>query len=166
MQEKVRGLRVLATPGCIVLVIGFSVMGYLLLRLLISSNFQSEPNTAAITVSAPETAVPAGEPFLVSVRIRNSIDDEQNLHSIDISSDYLASIPLQDSSPGYNREVTIPFVGFQSFQYTAAVRGRDVRIVELTFIGEQPGVYTGELDVCINSGTICKLFPLSTTIGE
>jgi hypothetical protein len=166
MANRLRNLRLLATPGCLILIISTCVLGYLLGRLFFENSFKNEPNTVQISLLAPETAVPAGQPFVVTVQVNNSVAEEQLLHSIDISDGYLEKISLQRSTPAFDRELAIPFVRFQSFQYGASIRGRGVQRVEFTFIGDAPGEFAGEIDVCINSGSVCKLFPLATTIGE
>jgi hypothetical protein len=133
-------------------------------RLFFTLNIDAEPNTVSIDVTAPETAVAPGEPFTVRVRIRNFLEEEQTLHSIDISDTYLQALSLQGSHPAFDRETNIPLVDFQSLLYEQPIQPGGTLNVELTFVAAGAGEVSGELDVCINAGGTCKLFPLTTSI--
>jgi len=166
MSKRGRSWWLVASPAFLILVIGGGILLYALGRILFVAYLQREPGTVRIAADPVETAVPAGEPFVITVQISNLVDDVQTLHSIDISDDYLVAVSLQESLPDYSRELSIPLVGFQSFLFDRPIRSRGGQQVRLTFVGQSPGTYTGELDVCINSGTLCKLLPITTTITE
>jgi hypothetical protein len=157
-------LSLLASPVFLILLLGGCALTVALGRLLFTLNIDAEPNTVEINVAAPETAVAPGEPFTVRVSIRNFLEEEQTLHSIDISDAYLQAIPLQSSRPAFDRETTIPLVDFQSFFFDQPLRPGGTLNVELDFVAAGAGEVNGELDVCINAGGSCKLFPLTTLV--
>ena len=159
-----RRLPLLASPAFLILLLGGCALTVALGRLLFTLNIDAEPNTVNISVAAPETAVAAGDPFTVRVRIQNFLEEEQTLHSIDISNAYLQALPLQSSRPAFDREMGIPLVNFQSFLFSRPIRPGSTLTVELNFIAAGAGEVSGELDVCVNAGGSCKLFPLTTVI--
>jgi hypothetical protein len=107
----------------------------------------------------------AGEPFAIEVVVQNRMAEPQTIDSIDISRDYLAAITLEEAVPAFTEALTIPLVGFESFTFLQTIPPNGRTTITLIMSGAEEGTFAGELDVCVNSGNVCQLFPLETTIG-
>lgn len=125
---------------------------------------RQSPGSVAITVTAPE-AVRRNEPFAIEVVVQNRMAEPQTIDSIDISRDYLAAITLEEAVPAFTEALTIPLVGFESFTFLQTIPPNGRTTITLIMSGAEEGTFAGELDVCVNSGNVCQLFPLETTIG-
>ena len=147
---------------CLVLAAGAVFGGRYLFR-----SAAGEPATIDIQITAP-SQVPVDEPFQILIRI---IDIEpggeaQLLHSIDISDSYLEGFELVETEPAFTNSFGIPFVNFQSYVFEQTIPQSGVTAVGFTMVGKEEGVYQGEIDVCIESGSLCKLTLIETTVGD
>jgi len=124
-----------------------------------------EPSDIRMAISAPES-VPRGEPFAVEVQITNVYTGEQILDSIDISTGYLENITVTGITPPAVEEFDVPFVKFHSYTFAEPLSMLESITIVFEMVGEEEGVFNGDLDVCINKAGSCQTFELSTIIGS
>lgn len=55
---------------------------------------------------------------------------------------------------------------FETFEFVEMIRSGEKLTVEFSAEALQAGVFEGEIDVCINTGTLCKSLPAYTIIEE
>lgn len=123
-----------------------------------------EPTDVKIDITAPDS-VPVGEPFAVEIQITNVYTGVQILDSIDISTGYLENISVAGSTPPAVETYDVPFVRFRSYTFGEELSMLESTTVVFEMIGNEAGLFTGDLDVCMNKGSSCQTFELSTTIG-
>ena len=124
-----------------------------------------EPSEVEIELTAPES-VPAGEPFPVEIQVTNMFTGTQILDSIDISMTYLDNISVQKTTPPASAEFDVPLVRFRSFTFEEELSMLESTTVIFEMVGEEEGLFEGDVDVCINDGSSCKTVELSTIIGN
>ena len=123
-----------------------------------------EPTDVAIKLSAPES-VPRGEPFAVEIQITNVYTGVQILDSIDISTRYLENITVTSTTPPATAEFDVPFVQFHSYTFEEELSMSESMTVVFEMVGGEEGLFTGDVDVCINKASSCQTIELSTIIG-
>ncbi len=123
-----------------------------------------EPTDVEIKLSAPES-VPRGEPFAVEIQITNVYTGEQILDSIDISTRYLEHITVTGTTPPATEEFDVPFVQFHSYTFEEELSMLESMTVVFEMVGEEEGLFTGDIDVCINKPSSCQTIELSMIVG-
>lgn len=142
--------------GCIIAVILFvccaaaSVGGIYWLGSLSTSGL------ADITVNAP-TSVDIGQPYSITVVVRNISDKEISLNSIDIEKNILNGLIVATVTPSYTDTYEYDASGktYQTYSFEQGIAPGESLTV--TFEGEAAlaGDFGGDVDVCINSFFNC-----------
>ena len=99
----------------IISIIGFGCAGLCILGVVVAvfagstlfEGFLDEPEDVVIDVNVPLQAQ-KGNRIMFTVTVQNTSSDFQVLDSIDISTDYLSGIPIEDSQPKYVEDYPIP----------------------------------------------------------
>lgn len=164
--DRARILR-LVTTILVVCLMGTAVI-VLIARILVGSVLK-EPVTVEVQVRAPERVV-VNEPFAVTLQLNNLVTATQMLHSIDIEDDYLEGIRLERSTPVYSAVHALPLTNFTSFEFGQEIpvntNGIQVTVIDLLFVAEEAGTFSGIIDVCLGDGTLCLAQPLETAVTE
>ena len=121
-----------------------------------------EPEQVRINVSGPSTAS-VGEGLAITIRVENIADFPQTLDSIDFADEYLQGITIQTSEPFFVE--TFDFINGVSYFFLMDIPPGDSIIVQFHGVGARAGEFSGNLDVCINTGGICSTFTLATSIS-
>lgn len=108
--------------------------------------------------------IAAGARFRVTVEIRNDADFAQSLDSIDVEDSWLDGLRIEASRPPWSGRETYP--GFESFAYGIELPAGTLRTVVFEAIGDDPGSWRGDFDVCINTGTSCETTVVATTVHD
>jgi hypothetical protein len=102
------------------------------------------------SVSAP-LLVELNEPFVITIRIKNTAETAQSLIDLDVAKDYLRGIAVGDSSPPFKESTGLPMDGGTSYTFNHSIPAHGEFVVTLQAVGVEEGDYTGDIDVCINS---------------
>ena len=125
----------------------------------------NEPTTVEMQLNAPEQ-VNLNEPFAVTLHLTNNFTASQTLHSIDLDTDYLENISLDSSNPGFGDVRSLPLTRFASYSFDWLLPAGQITEIELFFVPEKAGQFSGLLDVCLADGTLCQALPLETEVLE
>lgn len=107
----------------------------------------AEPEQIEINLNVPMEAE-VGKPFIMELYIKNLASKSQSLESVDISSDLLEGIEIQQSEPIFKEST--PGQGYHSYVYDIYIPPGDSLVVEVYAIGIKIGEYPGFIDICIN----------------
>lgn len=157
--------RILRLVGVItgVCVLGTAVV--LVISRLMWGTALNEPTTIAVQLDAPEQ-VTVNEPFAVTIRVTSLITSSQVLHSIDLDTHYLDHVRLSGSAPAYQAVQSLPLTHFGSYRFETEIPAMNSRAIELMFVGETVGEFSGVVDICLEDGTLCLAQQLQTKIVE
>ncbi|MEZ4594070.1 MAG: hypothetical protein R3D55_23455 [Chloroflexota bacterium] len=153
--------------GLMALCGGGTAVILLLIRIFFGGILQ-EPTAVEIQVDAPSQVV-VNEPFVVTLQLTNIITASQTLHSIDLDEDYLAHVRLHSAAPAYQTSQPIPLTNFTSYAFDLTLPADVINrptVVELTFVGQTVGEFSGVMDVCLEGGTLCQAVMLETAVIE
>ena len=125
----------------------------------------NSPETVEVDVHAP-TRVALHEPFSVSLQMTNFYTTSQQLHSIDLDSNYLENIRLTETEPAYLQKRSLPLTRYASFEFDQELPPGATTVVDLHFVGEKVGQVSGLIDICLADGTLCLALPLAIEIVE
>ena len=125
----------------------------------------NEPTTIKVQIDAPAQVL-VNEPFAVTVRVTNLVTATQTLHSIDLDTIYLENISLSSSKPAYETVQPLPLTHFASYLFEEELPANTTVPIELIFVGQTVGQFSGLIDVCLTDGTLCLARSLETTIIE
>jgi hypothetical protein len=103
---------------------------------------------------------------MFTVTVQNTSSDSQILDSIDISTDYLSGIPIEDSQPKYIEDYPIPLVDYHSFTFQQSIGPGETLVVRFFGFALKTGDFSGPFDVCIGSGSNCSTFTGRTVISN
>ena len=123
------------------------------------------PSGVTIEVTAPEV-IPVKKPFGLEISVRNDGVVDQILDSVDFSTSYLTGISVLSATPAYSDDFVIPIVDFRSYTFERNIEQFGTLVVKFVMEGQEEGVFEGEIDVCINDGSSCETFEISTIIGN
>jgi hypothetical protein len=157
---------VAAGAGCGVLILCVLLVGTFW-QLQGLSETEDASEDAIIHVDVPPQAF-VGETFSIIVTVQpvsGSIEDVL-LHSVDFSNTYLSQVSVLETSPPSEKNLAIPFVGFQTFIFQHSIRPLDTAVIEFTLQADQPTDLSGLMDVCIHTASLCQRFDLQTTVIE
>ncbi len=157
--------RVVRLVGLIVVVCLVGTAVTLIISRLIFGTVTNEPITVEMEIDAPEQ-VALNEPFVVAVQLTNVFTGSQTLHSIDLEGEYLENIRLDSSNPAFGEIRPLPFTGFASYSFDQQLPPRRTSTIELTFVPERAGQFSGLVDVCLDDGTLCQALPLEVEVLE
>ena len=136
-------------------------------RILIGGVLE-EPITVEVVMDAP-AQVTVNKPFAVTLQLTNLITASQTLHSIDLENQYLENIALRGATPAYKAVRSLPFASFTSYEFGQEIPvdpTMQPTIVELMFVAEEAGDFSGTVDICLADGTLCLALPLETAVVE
>lgn len=127
-----------------------------------------EPVSVDVQIEAPEQVI-VNEPFAVTLQLTNLFTATQTLHSIDFDSDYLENVRLSSAAPAYQAVRPLPFTNYTSYEFNHELPVNEFRrptVIELIFVGETVGEFSGLMDICLADGTFCLALPLETAVVE
>jgi len=125
----------------------------------------NEPTTIEVQIDAPEQ-VTRNEPFAVTIQVTSLITSSQVLHSIDLDTNYLDHVRLSSSAPAYQAVQSLPLTHFASYRFETELLAMNSQAIELMFVGETVGEFSGVVDVCLEDGTLCLAQRLETEVVE
>lgn len=158
----------------LVALIGCGVMGMICLGtigvILVSGDLLGgllggAPEDISTSVRVP-AFVEQGEPFVIRFELESAGDETRTLDSIDIEAGYLDGFAVQFSEPAYTDSYTFKALGdeWASYSYNETISPGGRLSVEMTAVGLTPGEYTGQVDVCIDSGARCVSHTATTVV--
>jgi hypothetical protein len=127
--------------------------------------FLDEPEDVVIDVNVPLQAQ-KGNRIMFTVTVQNTSSDSQVLDSIDISTDYLSGVPIEDSQPKYIEDYPIPLVEYHSFTFQQSIGPGETLVVQFFGFALKSGDFSGPFDVCIGTGSNCSTFTGRTVISN
>ena len=146
-----------------VCLVGTAVL-FLAIRTLFGTTL-NEPTSIEVQLDAP-AQVTLNEPFAVTIQVTNLVTTSQTLHSIDLDSSYLENVNLSSTIPAYESVQSLPLTDFDSYLFEATIPAEATVPIELRFVGQKAGQFSGLIDVCLADGTLCLAQPLETTVVE
>ena len=146
--------------ACVVFGVAFLVLGGTFVNWVMQ-----EPENITVDVLAPIT-VSKSEDFILEVLITNTASKEQEINSIDIDTSYLDGLAVINTTPKYTETFANNMLGqsFQSYYFTYAVPANETTIVKFHMTALKSGDYSGEIAICINSGSNCTEHYLRTLV--
>lgn len=157
--------RILRLVGVITAVCVLGTAVTLVISRLMWGTALNEPTTIAVQLDAPEQ-VTVNEPFAVTIRVTSLITSSQVLHSIDLDTNYLDHVRLSGSAPAYQAVQSLPLTHFASYRFETELPAMNSRAIELMFVGETVGEFSGVVDICLEDGTLCLAQRLETEVKE
>ena len=161
-MERSRTVKLVA--GILVICLAGTAVLLIIARLFFGTTL-NEPITIEVQVDAPQQ-VQLNEPFAVNIQVTNLVTTSQTLHSIDLNSSYLDSVNLSSSTPAYKAVAALPLTDFTSYRFEEALLAEATVPIELVFVGQEAGEFSGLMDICLDDGTLCLAHPLEITIVE
>ncbi len=125
----------------------------------------NEPTTIVVQIDAP-SQTSMNEPFVVIANLTNISSDRQILHSIDVETSYLENIGLSGSTPTYKTMRSLPLANFTSYQFEEEIPAGQTVAIELNFVGQTIGQFSGLIDICLADGTLCLARTLEAQVIE
>jgi hypothetical protein len=157
----------------IISIVGFGCAGLCILGIGVTvvaggsflDNLIQEPEEVNIDLNVPIQAQ-KGNRIMFTVTVQNTSSESQVLDSIDISTDYLSGIPIEESQPGFIDDYPIPLVDYHSFTFQQAIGPGDTLVVRFFGFALKTGDFSGPFDVCVGSGSNCSTFTGRTVVGN
>lgn len=123
--------------------------------LLLSGCLNLKPPVSVQSDVIVSDSASVGQELNLTVRLRNGDSKEHRLNSVDLSKDLLSGLGFRGVVPASTDLVDIPVVDQRSFFFDAPLApGSEVNVV-FNFVAATPGVYAGQVSVCIDSETAC-----------
>ena len=161
MNKKVIiGLGIGCAVLCIASIIIILIAGGALIKWVLR-----EPENVSISVDT-RVQVTKDESIIIEVQVENTATEPQLLHSIDISSEYLAGIGIEEVEPPFVQSFQLPLSDIQSYIFEQEISPGTTLVVQFFGVAVKTGDFSGNLNVCINSGNICRTFSIRTVIEE
>lgn len=148
--------------GILVICLAGTAVLLIIARLFFGTTL-NEPITIDVQVDAPER-VQLNEPFAINIQVMSLVTTSQIIHSIDLNSSYLNSVNLSSSNPAYKAVADIPLTDFTSYRFEETLFAETTVPIELVFVGQEVGEFSGLMDICLDDGTLCLAFPLETEV--
>ena len=147
---------------------GLCVVGIIVLVFAGSTffdGFLEEPKNVVIDVNVPLQAQ-KGNRIMFTVSVQNTSAQSQILDSIEISTEDLSGIPIEDSQPRYIEDYPIPLVDYHSYTFQQAIGPGETLVVRFFGYALKTGDFSGPFDVCIGTGSNCSTFTGRTVISH
>ncbi len=161
-----KGKRIMKKSNKVLLICG-GIAGVLLLSCVGGITWvysiAKAPQNITIQVDAP-LEVSRGDQFVVTIRIENTADETQVLHSIDIWDQYLQGIAIVSTEPAYRQAYHIPIDNTQSFEFYLDILPHETITITLNATAVAPGDFNSFLDACINSDVSYLTYPIRTVV--
>ena len=149
--------------GCAVLCVGSVIITVIAGGAFINWGLR-EPENVLINVDTP-LQVTKGESVIIEVQVENTATKPQLLDSIDISSEYLAGIAIKEAEPPFVESFPNPPVEIQTYRFMQEISPGTTLVVQFFGVAVKTGDFSGNIDVCINSGHICTTtFTIRTVV--
>ncbi|HEY5731219.1 MAG TPA: hypothetical protein VIS72_14290 [Anaerolineales bacterium] len=117
------------------------------------------PENASISVGFP-SIVSVGDDVQMTVSITNTSSETMKLSSIDFSLNYLDGFTITDVDPAYSDSGQYDSLGggetFQTYYFNQTIEPGETLTVIFNGKAVQPGEFSGDIDVCIDSDFNCK----------
>ena len=123
------------------------------------------PENINIQVDAP-LEVRTGDQFVVTIRIENTANETQVLHSIDIWDHYLEGIAIGSTEPAYRQSYHVPIDNTQAFEFYRDIGPYETITITLNATAVSPGDFNSFFDACINSDISYLTYPIRTVVTE
>ena len=157
----------------IISIVGFGCAGLCILGVVVAvfaggsflDSLMEEPQQVNIDVNVPLQAQ-KGSRVLITVTVQNTSSESQILDSIDISTDYLNGIPIEDTQPRFIEEYPIPLVDYHSFTFQQPIGPGETLVVRFFGFALKSGDFSGPFDVCIGTGANCSTSTARTVISN
>ena len=162
MVDRTRTVRLV---GLILVVCLVGTAVTIIISRLLFGTVLNEPTSVEMQLEAP-SQVPLNEPFAVTLQVTNLMTTSQSLHSIDLDTEYLENVHLESSNPAFGRVRPLPLTGYASYSFDWLLPAGRTSTVELTFVPEKAGQFSGLVDVCLDDGTLCQALLLETEVVE
>jgi hypothetical protein len=150
--------------GCVLFCIGFTIVVAIASGVFFMWGMQ-EPENVNISVDSP-IQVTKGESVIIKVQVENFAAESQILHSIDISNSYLDGIAIKNALPPFVESYPIPYIDMESYTFEQEISSRTTLVVQFFGVAVKTGDYSGEIDVCINTESVCTTFLIRTIVEE
>lgn len=153
--------------GCgavVILCIGMCVGGLVTTGFFVKTAMQ-EPENVAMHVDAP-IQVTKGEEIVIHIEVENAAAESQLLHSIDISSDYLAGIVILSADPPFVDSFDGSVSDMKSYTFQHEIPPGTTVDVQFSAIAIEAGDFAGVINVCIKEGYICESLATRTIVEE
>ena len=157
--------RVVRLIGLIVVVCVAGTAVAIIISRLFFGTVLNEPAIVEMQLDAPKQ-VTRNEPFAVTLQLRNIFTASQTLHSIDLDTDYLENIRLESTNPDFSDVRPLPLTRFASYSFDWLLPAGRTTKIELLFVPEEVGQFSGLIDVCLDDGTLCQALSLETEVVE
>jgi hypothetical protein len=152
--------------GCAVLCIASIIIILIAGGCRLREVFLTEPENVSISVDAP-VQVTKDESVIIEVQVENTAIKPQLLNSIDISSEYLAGIAIIETEPPFVESFLNPPVEIQTYKFMQEISPGTTLVVQFFGVAVKTGDFSGNIDICINSGSICTTtFTIRTVVEE
>ncbi|MDP2631642.1 MAG: hypothetical protein Q8P30_02635 [Candidatus Uhrbacteria bacterium] len=116
-----------------------------------------------VDIDVPELLA-VGEDTEIIVTIGNAKDEDQVLDSIDIASEYLKGIEITSSSPEYFETYLVETDGTISHTFLETIPANGELQVTFSATAVEAGLFSGDLDICINTGWNCFFGDIATMV--
>ncbi len=110
--------------------------------------------------------VRTGEQFVVTIRIENTANETQVLHSIDIWDHYLEGIAIRSTEPAYRQSYHVPIDNTQAFEFYRDIGPYETITITFSATAVAPGDFNSFFDACINSDISYLTYPIRTVVKE
>ena len=121
------------------------------------------PSNIRVSVECP-TKVAASEDFKITFLVKNTASRSQTINSIDIFNSYLDGFTINKVQPPVQSESSM--FGMRTFVLKKEIQPGDQVAVTFDATAIQPGVYTGDADICINNQFTFTTRVLKTIVDE
>ena len=167
-SAKGKGKRIMKKSNIVLLICG-GIAGVLCLSCIGGITWVyslvKAPENIVIQVDAP-LEVSDGDQFVVTIRIENTADETQVLHSLDIWDQYLQGIAIRSTEPAYRQAYHIPIDNTQSFEFYLDILPHETITITLNATAVAPGDFNSFFDACINSDVSYLTYPIRTVVTE
>ncbi len=153
--------------GCgviVILCIGMCAGGMVTTGFFVKMALQ-HPENVTMHIDAP-IQVTKGEELVIHIEVENVAPESQLLHSIDISSDYLAGIVIRSADPPFVDSFDVSAGDMTSYTFQHKIPPGTAVDVQLSAVAIESGDFAGLIQVCIKNGYICESLATRTVVEE
>jgi hypothetical protein len=133
------------------------------LGLLLALACGEVPSQVEIAVDYPRKAV-AEEPVAWVVTIRNHDSEPHTMRDLDVSEGIATAAFFDRSEPPWNDAFLGEVTGDYNYKYRIELQPGESLELRLEGVALQAGQHIGALDVCIDSVSSCRSFPMRTVV--
>ena len=118
-----------------------------------------------IQMNIPVT-VNTNEEFVTQITVTNTLNNSQTLVSIDIGDNYLEGIALLKTVPNFTDQMHVPFDNSISYSFGKEIGPQKSITIDLYWKALSEGVFSDDIDFCINSDTTFITTGASTKVVD